>query len=58
MKSLNETQLKLYVSLKSLLKPVINKAFPDVLTSYVMKNALFWVCKTTPQDRFTNGLLL
>ena len=58
MKSLNETQLKLYVLMKSLLKTVIDKAFPDVLSSYVMKNVLFWVCETTPQDRFTNGLLL
>ena len=58
MKSLNETQTKVYVLLKLLFKSVINKKFPDIITSYVLKNVIFWISEQTPIDKFTNALLL
>lgn len=57
-KTLNETQLKMYVILKLLFKSEVDKSFPDILTSYCLKNVVFWLCETTPQEDFVIECLL
>ena len=57
-KSLNEIQIKLYVLLKKLLQAEIETHFPDVITSYAVKNLVFWICEDTPPELFTRDLLL
>ena len=52
MKSLNETQIKLYVLLKTLFKSELDSQFPDIFTSYVLKNIVFWMCENTQQEHF------
>ena len=52
MKSLNETQIKLYVLLKELFKSEFKSKHPDIITSYVLKNVMFWLCERTPAELF------
>ncbi|XP_052799823.1 uncharacterized protein LOC128231267 [Mya arenaria] len=58
-KSLNETQYKLYIVLKqvnkSQLKPICQE-----MSSYIMKNIVYWIVETNPRDIFypENILLL
>lgn len=56
--SLNDTQGKLYSLLKLLVKSTVDKRFPDILTSYCLKNVVFWICEGNPQQMFDNGSLL
>ena len=58
MKSLNETQTKLYVLLKELFKSEFEPNHPDIITSYVLKNVVFWMCERTPSELFKFDLLL
>ena len=58
MQSLNDTQSKLYSLLKLLVKSTVDKRFPDILTSYCLKNVVFWICEGNPQQMFDNGFLL
>ena len=57
-KSLNDAQSKLYSLLKLLVKSTVDECFPDILTSYCLKNVVFWICEETPQHMFDNGSLL
>ena len=52
MKSLNETQIKLYVVLKELFKSEFEPKHPDIITSYVLKNVVFWLCEKNPPELF------
>ena len=58
MQSLNDTQSKLYSLLKLLVKSTVDIRFPDILTSYCLKNVVFWICEENPQHMFDNGSLL
>ena len=58
MQSLNDTQSKLYSLLKLLVKSTVDILFPDILTSYCLKNVVFWICEGNPQHMFDNGSLL
>ena len=58
MKSLNETQIKLYVLLKEFFKSEFEPKHPDIITSYVLKNVVFWMCERTPPELFKLDLLL
>ena len=58
MESLNDTQSKLYRLLKLLVKSTVDKRFPDILTSYCLKNVVFWIWEENPQQMFDNGSLL
>ena len=55
MQSLNDTQSQLYSLLKLLVKSTVDKRFPDILTSYCLKNVVFWICEGNPQQMFDNG---
>lgn len=55
--SLNNTQLHLYVLLKVIAKYVLKPISPDI-TSFVMKNVLFWVIECCPQREFTPDTLV
>ena len=57
MRSLNETQTKVYVLLKLLFKSMIDEQYPDIVTSYVLKNVVFWISEQTPLKEFTDALL-
>lgn len=57
MRNLNGTQTKVYVLLKLLFKSVIDKKFPDIVTSYVLKNVVFWISEQTPIKEFTDASL-
>lgn len=50
--SLNNTQLKIYVLLKLISKFVLKPISPDI-TSFVLKNIVFWLAETAPQHAFT-----
>ena len=58
MKSLNDTQSKLFVLLKLLVKSTMDTGFPDIITSYCLKNVVFWICERNPKTMFDNGSLL
>ena len=57
-KSLSETQIKLYVLLKELFKSEFELKHPDIMTSYVLKNVVFWLCERTHIESFKFDLLL
>lgn len=56
-KSWNESQTKLYVILKMLLKEHLKPENTEI-TSYTVKNIVFWLCEMYPQSRFTPDSLL
>ena len=58
MQSLNDTQSKLYSLLKLLVKSTVDIRFPDILTSYCLKNVVFWICERNRKQMFDNGHLL
>lgn len=58
MESLNATQQKLFVLLKLLFTHVVGVKFPEVITSYVLKNVVFWMPEMSPTFHFKNELLL
>ena len=58
MKSLNDTQSKLCILLKLLVKSTVDTSFPDIITSYCLKNVVFWICERNPKTMFDNGSLL
>ena len=41
-----------YVLLKAITKEIINKTVPDTMTSYFVKNILFWMVETTQRRVF------
>lgn len=55
--SWNEPQTKLYVVLKMLLKEHLEPENKEI-TSYTVKNIVFWLCEMYPQSRFTPDSLL
>ena len=60
MRSLNETQSKLYSLLKLLVKSTvgITERFQDILTSYCLKNVVFWIFEENSTNMFEDGSLL
>lgn len=52
-RTFNNTQYKCYALLKMVLKEVIDKQIPDVLSSFHMKNALLWTIEKTDADVWT-----
>ena len=58
MKYLNETQTKLYILLKQLFKNVVEPLVPKLITSYMLKNIVFWLCEGTIGELFRPELLL
>ena len=55
--SLNTTQNKIYVVLKMVLKDFLKPANKEV-TSYTMKNIVFWLCESHPVSAFSPDMLL
>ncbi|XP_045195008.2 uncharacterized protein LOC123550647 [Mercenaria mercenaria] len=55
--SLNEVQLKLYVLLKMVAKKIL-KPICSEISSYIMKNLLFWFAERSPAYRFKNENLM
>ncbi|XP_052219936.1 uncharacterized protein LOC127837135 isoform X3 [Dreissena polymorpha] len=57
MNNLNETQAKVYVLLKWILKEIIKPTNKEI-TSYVLKNIILWQAENTPQTEFHSRSLL
>ncbi|KAH3798409.1 hypothetical protein DPMN_152008 [Dreissena polymorpha] len=57
MNNLNETQAKVYVLLKWILKEIIQPLNKEI-TSYVLKNIILWQAENTPQTEFHSRSLL
>ena len=57
MKSLNDTQLKVYVVLKLTAKSIL-KPLCQEMTSYIMKNVLLWQCEMNGYGKFMESTLL
>ena len=57
-KALNETQLKVYILLKLLFQSEVDEEFSDIITSYCLKNVVFWLCEKAPGDQFVIESLL
>ncbi|XP_052280073.1 uncharacterized protein LOC127877838 isoform X2 [Dreissena polymorpha] len=55
--NLNDTQIKMYVLLKMIVKSVIKPLHKEI-TSYTLKNIVFWVAETNPQVLFDETSLL
>ncbi|KAH3792599.1 hypothetical protein DPMN_146095 [Dreissena polymorpha] len=51
-KNLNATQAKVYVLLKMIVKDVLRLCKKEI-TSYVMKNIVFWQAERNPQNTFS-----
>ncbi|XP_060595000.1 uncharacterized protein LOC132749292 [Ruditapes philippinarum] len=51
-KSLTDVQLKFYVLLKCVAKEIVKKNCKDI-TSYIVKNVVFWIVETEPEQAFT-----
>jgi hypothetical protein len=49
-RTFNNTQYKCYALLKMLLKEIIDKEVPEVLSSFHMKNTLLWTIEKTDAD--------
>lgn len=56
-KTFNNTQYKCYALLKMLLKEVIDKEVPDVLSSFNMKNTLLWTIEQSREDMWRPQML-
>lgn len=54
---MNQNQIKLYVLLKVIKKDIIDHEVTG-LTSYMLKNAVCWVCESMPSELFTPERLL
>ncbi|KAH3798571.1 hypothetical protein DPMN_152171 [Dreissena polymorpha] len=57
MNNLNDTQAKVYVLLKWILKEIIKPTNKEI-TSYVLKNIILWQAENTPQTEFHSRSLL
>lgn len=55
--SFNNTQLKVYMLLKLILKFLL-KPFSDEITSFMLKNVLFWLSEELPTEKFKPDTLL
>ncbi|KAH3733751.1 hypothetical protein DPMN_040185 [Dreissena polymorpha] len=55
--NLNDTQAKVYVILKMILRDIIKPNNKEI-TSYVLKNIIFWQAENTPQTEFHSRSLL
>ena len=49
--NLNDTQAKVYVMLKMIVKDVL-RPFTKEITSYMLKNIVFWQAESNPQNKF------
>ncbi|XP_053391896.1 uncharacterized protein LOC128554635 [Mercenaria mercenaria] len=56
-KSFNNTQIKVLVLLK-LIKKHILKPVCEEITTYVIKNVMFWICEANPPSKFRQKHLL
>ncbi|XP_045203222.2 uncharacterized protein LOC123556514 [Mercenaria mercenaria] len=56
-RNLTDAQLKLYILLKMVVGSIIKPECKEI-TSYVVKNVLFWVIEVTPAYQFTPKLLV
>ena len=56
--TLCEVHMKLFVLLKAITKEVINKIVPDTITSYFIKNIIFWMAETTPPELLKEKLFV
>lgn len=50
--SLNETLKKVYIFLKMVVKQIVKPKNKEV-TSYILKNTVFWICESNPWSVFT-----
>ena len=41
-----------------MVKSMVDTFFPDIITSYCLKNVVFWICERNPKTMFDNGSLL
>ncbi|KAH3798579.1 hypothetical protein DPMN_152179 [Dreissena polymorpha] len=57
MNNLNDTQAKVYVLLKWILKEIIKPTNKEI-TSYVLKNIILWQAENTPQTEFHSRSIL
>ncbi|KAH3705541.1 hypothetical protein DPMN_080618 [Dreissena polymorpha] len=55
--NLNDTQAKVYVILKMIIKDIIKPTNKEI-TSYILKNIVLWQAERTPQTRFSAYSLL
>ena len=55
--SFNDTQIKLYVLVKKVSKEILKPVCDDI-TSYVMKNVVFWMSELVPVEQFREVLLI
>lgn len=55
--SFSESQTKLYLLLKLIAKSVLKPLCPT-MTSYIMKNIIFWKIETKPSQRFSQNSLI
>ncbi|VDI32292.1 Hypothetical predicted protein [Mytilus galloprovincialis] len=55
--SLTESQTKLYMLLKLMAKSVLKPLCP-AMTSYIMKNIVFWEIETNPRQQFSQASLI
>lgn len=54
---MNDVQTKVYITLKMMLKQILNPENKE-LTSYTMKNIVFWLCEMHPQNAFSPETLM
>ncbi|KAH3864907.1 uncharacterized protein LOC127866977 isoform X1 [Dreissena polymorpha] len=52
--NLNDTQIKIYVLLKMIVKDIL-KPRKKVITSYILKNIVLWLAENNPQELFHSG---
>ncbi|XP_045208434.2 uncharacterized protein LOC123560271 [Mercenaria mercenaria] len=57
MHSLTEFQIKLYILLKLISKSVLQPLCSEI-SSYVMKNIVFWTVETNPKEKFSQSFLI
>ncbi|XP_053394464.1 uncharacterized protein LOC123524773 [Mercenaria mercenaria] len=55
--SLNDVQVKLYVLLKMVAKEIL-KPFCKVISSYIVKNVIFWMVETQSEQQFSPNSLV
>ena len=57
LESLTEVQIKLYIILKLLAKSVLKPVCSE-MSSYIMKNIVFWMVETNPPESFEQSYLI